>query len=319
MRITKISKLNNEQKQFILDNYSNMSNKEISENIGVEDISLIRSYAKNNNLLKNCNVKMIKHGIYNEIVNKNHDYIYNTMFLKEEQKVSQENLYKSKYGKYFVNQDYFEKIDTEWKAYWLGFLYADGTNRIHKNKKKNKMEYVVKIGLSSVDINHLYKFKKSLQSDSPIKTRKILLDNKNFECCDISICNQKICESLNDLGCTPNKSLTLKFPTEKQVPKYLLKHFIRGYFDGDGCVHINKLNKSTVINFVGTKDFLEGIRKVFNEELKIPNLTICQKNGQKAYQLSYSGIEEFEKIFEYLYRNSNICLDRKLDKFKIIL
>lgn len=146
-----------------------MSNKEISENIGVEDIVLIRSYAKNNSLLKNCNAKMVKHGIYNEIVNKNHDYIYNTMFLKAEQKVSQENLYKSKYGKYFVNQNYFEKIDTEWKAYWLGFLYADGTNRIHKNEKKNKMEYVVKIGLSSVDINHLYKFRKSLQNDSPIK------------------------------------------------------------------------------------------------------------------------------------------------------
>ena len=63
MRKCKNNKLNMEQKQFILDNYATMSNKEIAEKIGIKDVQLIRSYAKNNKIRKNDEVKMVKHGI----------------------------------------------------------------------------------------------------------------------------------------------------------------------------------------------------------------------------------------------------------------
>lgn len=316
MRQCKNNKLNMEQKQFILDNYATMSNKEIAEKIGIKDVQLIRSYAKNNKIRKNDEVKMVKHGIYNKIILKDHSYIYSSMFLKLEPKV--ENLYKSKYGKYSVNQDYFEIIDNEWKAYWLGFLYADGCVRLHK-KSNNKTEAILKIALAKVDKQHLDKFLNSIQSNAIIKFREIKFNGKIYESAEVNICNMKICQDLTSHGCFENKSLLLKFPSVDEVPKKYLRHFIRGYFDGDGCVHVNTKNKSTIVNFVGTKDFLEKLNEILSYEIGLPKLKLIKKQGQKAYQLSYGGIEEFEKIFEFLYKDSNICLDRKLNKFKIIL
>lgn len=318
MRESKRNILTKEQKQFILDNYANMSNNEISKILKINK-ELIHSYASNNHLLKNQDKKLVKHGIYKDILNKDYSNIYNTMNKKIEPRINDNHLYKSKYGKYNINQDYFSIINNEWKAYWLGFLYADGTNRIKWNEKKHKMEHTLKLSLCVKDKIHLEKFRNSLQSDSPIKERIIKLKEKEFKDCEINICNQKICNDLSSLGCIPNKSLVLKFPTEKIVPKYLLRHFIRGYFDGDGCVHVNLGNKSTVINFVGTKEFLSSLQNIFNHELNINYTKITQQQGNKAFQITYGGIEEFEKIFIYLYKDSNICLNRKLDKFKIIL
>lgn len=38
------------------------------------------------------------------------------------------------FRKYDINQYYFDKIDCEEKAYFLGFLYADGCNHINNTK-----------------------------------------------------------------------------------------------------------------------------------------------------------------------------------------
>lgn len=317
MKMNKNSKLNNFQKKFILENYKFMPNDEIAKNINIEDTRLIRSYAKNCHLTKNLEAKKVKHGIYKKITNKDHSYIYKSLLKSKEPKLKKCELYKSKYGKYFVNQNYFNKIDNEWKAYWFGFLCADGTNAIRK--KNNKTTYTIKLCLSIVDLNHLCKFKKSLQSDAPIKERLVKNNDKIFKECDINICNQQICNDLNKYGCVPKKSLILKFPNKDIISDELIRHFIRGYFDGDGCVHINKKNKSTVINFTGTEDFLDSLRQILHNKINMPILRITRKKGQKAYQLSYGGIEEFEKIFEFLYKDANIFLDRKLEKFKTIL
>lgn len=318
MRECKNNVLTKEQKEFILNNYENMTNDEISEKLNISKY-FIHNYASNNHLIKNQNKRLVKHGIYKEILKKDFSHIYKSMNNSIEPTINSNLLYKSKYGKYYINQDYFNIIDNEWKAYWLGFLYADGTNRIKWNEKKHKMEHVLKLTLCYKDKTHLEKFKKSLQNDSPIKDRIIKLNNKEFKSCDINICNQKICNDLSDLGCVPNKSLILKFPNDKIVPKNLIRHFIRGYFDGDGCVHVNLSNKSTVINFVGTKEFLSSLQDIFHNELKISYTKMTNQRNNKAFQITYGGIEEFEKIFTYLYKDSNIYLDRKLEKFKIIL
>ena len=318
MRECKNNVLTKEQKEFILNNYENMTNDEISEKLNISKY-FIHGYASNNHLIKNQNKRLVKHGIYKEIFKKDFSHIYKSMNNSIEPTINSNLLYKSKYGKYYINQDYFNIIDNEWKAYWLGFLYADGTNRIKWNEKKHKMEHVLKLTLCYKDKTHLEKFKKSLQNDSPIKDRIIKLNNKEFKSCDINICNQKICNDLSDLGCVPNKSLILKFPNDKIVPKNLIRHFISGYFDGDGRDHVNLSNKSTVINFVGTKEFLSSLQDIFHNALKISYTKMTNQRNNKAFQITYGGIEEFEKIFTYLYKDSNIYLDRKLEKFKIIL
>ena len=303
------------QKEFIIENYSTMKTNDICRILNLQ-YEKVHSYAQNKKLKKNPYSSLKFNNYFDELLKKRRREEYNVFnYIQNQDEPKTDSLYKSKYGKYFVNQHYFEKIDNEWKAYWLGFLYADGTNRIHKNKQKNKMEYVVKLGLCAEDRNHLQKFKESLQSESPITDRKAKFNNKEYPCCDISICNQQICEDLNKLGCVPNKSLILKFPTEEKVPKSLIRHFIRGYFDGDGCIHINKEEKNVRLLFEGTEDMLVHIRDILYNELNVKFAKIESKQKSKSFHINYGKYSDVELIYKYLYKDCNVFLDRKLKKF----
>ena len=217
------------------------------------------------------------------------------------------NLYNSKH-KY--NEDYFNKIDCEEKAYWLGFLYADG-NVIY-NKK-----YAVDIGLSETDILHLKKLKYQLCSTSKITCRNIKLNDKFHRSCRLIIHNKKIVEDLINLGCVPNKSLILKFPNNNQVPYKFLRHFIRGYFDGDGSVYLNKSkrNYSLCVNFIGTYDFLNELNNYFIENLDNYTKTNIYKkeNGNSYFILKTRN--QATSILDFLYNDSSIFLERKFNKY----
>ena len=139
------------QKEFIIENYSTMKTNDICRILNLQ-YEKVHSYAQNKKLKKNPYSSLKFNNYFDELLKKRSREEYNVFnYIQNKDEPKTDSLYKSKYGKYFVNQHYFEKIDNEWKAYWLGFLYADGTNRIHKNKQKNKMEYVVKLGLCAED------------------------------------------------------------------------------------------------------------------------------------------------------------------------
>lgn len=129
----------------------------------------------------------------------------------------------------------FDSIDTEEKAYWLGFIFADGCVA----KQKAKRNYAITIGLAIQDINHLYKFNhfvKYIKNNMKIIKAKPSNIAKNVQDkCVFSVSNKHLWETLNPYGCTPQKSLTLEFP-DKNIFKSvdLIRHFIRGYIDGDG-------------------------------------------------------------------------------------
>lgn len=164
---------------------------------------------------------------------------------------------KKQMGKYYYNSDFFQDIDTEEKAYWLGFLYADGCiNRMYRNEKLKAMD--LELGLCREDETHIEKFLNSLESNVEIKHKTIKLNGRIYEASRVQICSTKMCRDLIDKGCTPTKSLTLEFPNTETVPQDLIRHFVRGYFDGDGCVSINDKN-IIIANFVGTSDMLHGI------------------------------------------------------------
>jgi hypothetical protein len=132
--------------------------------------------------------------------------------------------------------------------------------------------------------------------------------------CDLSVCNQHFSESLNLLGCVPNKSLILKFPTFNQVPDNLIRHFIRGYFDGDGCIHINLKERNVRLLFEGTEDFLMHIRDILYKNLNV-KYAVVEKSQSKSYHINYGKYADVELIYKYLYKDCNIYLDRKLKKF----
>lgn len=213
--------------------------------------------------------------------------------------------------KYKYNESYFEKIDSEEKAYWLGFIYADGcvTERYGNNDNLKSMS--LEMALCKKDKNHLVKFAESIETDKPIINKTITLGNKKFKACVLKIHSTKICRDLVSLGCTPRKSLTLNFPTKQQVPEYLLKHFIRGYVDGDGWIGISTNKKNARISIEGTCSFLKDLQKaMFWRETKI-----YKKKQSNIYILEYGALDTLSYI-SGLYKNATVYLDRKYKKYK---
>lgn len=305
-----------EQKRFIIENYATMSNDEISEKIGAT-WEQIHSYSNNRKLKKNFEVSKNISGYFEYLLDKRarKDYLVkNYLGTDIEPKIESSSLYHSKYGKFFVNQDYFEKIDNEWKAYWLGFLYADGCVIISNRNGKHKN--VLQLNLKESDSSHVQKFADSLQSDAPVKICET--NYKDKKSARLLVTNKKICEDLCRLGCVPRKSLILTFPQTELIPKELLKHFIRGYFEGDGCISVSKERKYTRINIIGTKEFLDGLNNYLKSEVGIFTGSFSQKKGNKAFALQFGGYREVEKFYQHFYKNCNIFLDRKLEKFDTV-
>lgn len=198
----------------------------------------------------------------------------------------------------------FDKIDTEEKAYWLGFLYADGY--VSNGKYNNSVE----LSLSAKDIDHLKKFKNFLKDKRKIKVSKVA---KNFTRGRVLVTNKHFRNQLIKLGCLPNKSLILKFPSDNIFHnKDLIIHFIRGYVDGDGCLSNTKTGRLS-IEIIGTKEFLEGIRKYF-PEFKSIRKTRSSEKGLNNFKISCNS-NKADTVAKRLYKDATIYLDRKFNKF----
>jgi len=207
--------------------------------------------------------------------------------------------------KYKLNENIFEKINTEEKAYWLGFIMADGCICTKNNN------YLLRIDISNIDISHLYKFKKFIESESPIK------ENKKRQSVDIKIFSEKIINDLKRLKCFENKSLSLTFPNESQIPDHLIRHFIRGYTDGDGSLYICK-NNNIGISWSSNKEFLESLMEILLKNNLI-NIKYKIQNPSAIHFVNISKRESVFKIINYLYKDCAIYLDRKYNKYLEII
>ena len=127
-------------------------------------------------------------------------------------------------------------------------------------------------------------------------------------------------DDLLGLGMYPCKSLTVKFP---QIPLKALPHFVRGYFDGDGCVHLERgkgltqkiiLKRLSVIFTSGSEDFLTGLREKLEKDLRISQGKVY--NGNRAYRLRYN-TKDTMRLFPFMYGGSHgLYLERKFDIFR---
>lgn len=210
-----------------------------------------------------------------------------------------------------INEEFFSKIDSEEKAYFLGFLYADGA--ISHNS--------FKLTIHPQDEEVLIKFKRSVNSN-----HKIILDRGFYP--RFSITNKKMYEDLIKLGCGHKKSLTLKFPNEDQIPSIFLNHFIRGFFDGDGSVNFT-INKKYgyiqwIVTFTSSTEFnLDLQQKLANHiDSKFSELKLYkEKDNDKICYFQIGGTNEsrIKKIYEFLYKDSSVFLNRKKTKFEEII
>lgn len=228
-------------------------------------------------------------------------------------------------SEYNYNEKYFETIDSEHKAYWLGFLYADGYVEPIYRKDKIKA-FRIEIGLSVEDKYLLELFLKDIESNVPISERNQKIGNKTYSTCRVRVNNTKMCKDLIGLGCTTRKSLTLEFPSENIVPKEYLKDFIRGYFDGDGCIsysernYVDKRNnkqytqKNIVSSFVGTYNFLNSLSDILSN--KDINFSFNKNsNCGQASEIRLTKHSDILNLYHYIYKDATIFLNRKKEKF----
>jgi hypothetical protein len=205
-----------------------------------------------------------------------------------------------------INEKSFDNITTEEQYYWLGFMYADGNISSDGNR--------IEVRLSIKDLKHLEKFKKFLELSTEIRTG--VCNGNGF--CHLSVRNKHMWNTLNGLGCSPQKSLTLKFPkSEFFKSSENVLHFLRGYVDGDGCLstyyNATKTSIRTVINIVGTEQFLTSINKMFKNKGYIRSKK-SKKYDNKSYSLTFSDAPS-RKLARLLYENATIYLDRKYEKY----
>lgn len=210
-------------------------------------------------------------------------------------------------NRYSVNQEFFKDIDTEEKAYWLGFLYADGC--IYKGASKNS--YRMQINIQASDSDVLEKFKNSIQANNPI-TYKTIQEKHNIA--TLKMNNTIFCEYLMSHGVIPRKSLICTFP---EIDDNLVRHFIRGYFDGDGCISKYKHKNKQQFNITGGIDMLESIKLIFKENNI--NTYLYSINHSIANVLATSSKKTIKLLYDFLYDNSHIFLNRKKEKFEEIV
>ena len=210
------------------------------------------------------------------------------------------NGYKSKsqselQRKYNIDETFFDVINTEEKAYFLGFLYADGCNATNRN--------AVILSLKEDDKEILEILNSLLQPEKP-------LGHTKSGQATLLISNKHISQRLIELGCHRAKTYTLVFPSEKQVPKHLVRHFVRGYFDGDGWVG------KKAISIVSTLNFCNSLAEILNQELNVNSYIRARfperKNNIRQLEINHKQARTFLK---WIYNDSAIYLQRKYDRY----
>lgn len=198
---------------------------------------------------------------------------------------------------YKINQNFFENIDNEIKAYYLGFLISDGC--VSKNNND------ISIRISPIDKHILEEISMEIYGENLVYTKD--------DHVGLRVSSKKWKEDLIKLDCIPNKTFLTKFPN---INEEFYSHFIRGLIDGDGSV----LNyKNPLISLTGTEELLYKIDEIIKKTL---NLQGCiykpkkyLKNEKNITYLQYKGFFKCKALGEWLYHNSNFKLKRKYESF----
>lgn len=228
-------------------------------------------------------------------------------------------------SKYLINEDFFENIDSEEKAYWLGFITADGY--VNFRERGRSLEYLVAIDLHIQDKDHLEKLQKLI-------TTKVLKIYKNgaykkdsdfAERVRLSVYSSKMFHDLAKYNIIPRKTFFIQ--ELPNIPDNLKHHFIRGYFDGDGSVYIGRTKyysekikdysfcEQLKVDICGTYNFLNSISKF----LKIGDehcITKEHRTKKDTWYLSFYSNKRAKEFFDIMYNDATVFLERKYNKFK---
>ena len=200
------------------------------------------------------------------------------------------------------DKHYFDSIDAPDKAYFLGLLFADGTN-VRMIKKHH---YTIALHLQKKDSYIVEKFKSSIKYTGPVRERVHKNGSSEY---GISINSRYLSDVLNNHGMVSNKSLVLKYPWH--IHESLYSHFIRGYSDGDGCISGDNRNIRWFI--LGTYGFCSSVHSII---LKNTGVNCHLEKCSRIFRLRVGGSNNITKIRNWLYPDANdLCITRKRDRF----
>jgi len=181
---------------------------------------------------------------------------------------------------------FFNIIDTEKKAYWLGFLMADGCNTAG----------MLGICLSSKDLVLLEQFKEDIKAGHSIR------HSKERNLIYFSIQNKLLCEDLASHGIIPRKTFAAAWPHHLSLE--MQRHFARGYFDGDGCAF------GDMFMVHGHRPFIADYQRFLVSSVEGLSFTkIIQHVG--CVKMNYRGRFQVARIRDFLYKDATRYLDRK--------
>lgn len=213
------------------------------------------------------------------------------------------------YRKHTFDVAFFDTIDTEEKAYVLGFLYADGCNATEHGS--------VSIVLSAVDAEILTRIASCLGYTGTLSRRMVRCNDNEYPSVGLYLNSRVFSDRCVDIGIVRDKSFAIRMPDETVVPATLMRHFIRGYFDGDGSISFNPdKNRRANLNVIGNAEFIDALRERLVSHTDTSGYRHLHANGRSVY-LSISGNQQVERVLDYLYADCTIALKRKHDKYAL--
>lgn len=194
-----------------------------------------------------------------------------------------------------VNDNFFNKINSGAKTYIIGFWIGDGFARRDSGHC---------IGFRQDEKNILMKIKNIMNSEHSIYER-----TDGYE---LHIYSKKL---FNGLSSHFDESITEGITQIPEFKEDFKNDFLRGLFDADGCISLDKKKHSSQVQFSisGKKVLLENSKEILQGSLNLNNVSVSK--GNKTYQLKYSGNEQVPRIMNYLYKGSSIFLEWKRNKW----
>jgi len=129
----------------------------------------------------------------------------------------------------------------------------------------------------------------------------------------LQISNKTIYTDLANHGIEENKTYSDIVHVLEYIPDSLLHHFVRGEFDGDGCISKNYGNNHVMqgkFEIAGNLDFLQKLQKIMQQLLDLKETEITQ-TSESSWKLCYGGNKQIDRIYEWMYKNATVWLERK--------
>lgn len=215
-------------------------------------------------------------------------------------------IYESKFRRNLKNEidaSYFAKIDTCNKAYWLGFIMADGNMYHYKNEDRAQFE----LKIQESDASHLVAFAKDVGFPvEKISHKERYRNGTPTYGAEIKSYNQEFCKNLMNVGICDRKSGKESFPKNK-IPAGLRRDFVRGFWDGDG--HIGDQPHAVSLSF----DMIADLNSYFTSLYIYSNVRrVKTQNGLYLYEI-YIPQKSFKNFDEKIYYDGCFGLERKIE------